>query len=93
MPQGGARRPHRFVAHLLLWAVSWRGADVPALYRAVGFDPATGPNARVPIRTAQQLEPLIAEASAGPHPALHLGRLVSLASAGTFVHDDFRKSN
>ena len=74
--------------NLMLWAAGQRGADVPALCRAVGFDPAatTGPDARVPIRTAQRLWPLIVEATADPHLALHLGRLVNLTSAGTIAY-------
>lgn len=73
--------------HLLLWAAGQRGADVPALYRAVGVDPAAaGPDARVPIATIQRLWPLVVEATHDPHFDLHLGGLVNFATAGTLAY-------
>lgn len=74
--------------NLLLWAAGQQGADVPALSRAIGFDPirAAGPDARVPIATVQRLWPLLPEATGDPHFDLHLGRRFNFAAAGTLAY-------
>ncbi|MGY3088006.1 AraC-like DNA-binding protein [Hymenobacter sp. UYAg731] len=74
--------------NLLLGAAAQRGADVPALCRAVGYypNPAAGPDDRVPITTIQRLWPLIIAATADPYLDLHLGRLVNFATAGTLAY-------
>ena len=74
--------------NMLLWVAGQHGADVPALSRAVGFDPATttGPDARVPIATIQRLWPLVMEATADPYFDLHIGARLNFATAGTLAY-------
>ena len=74
--------------NLLLGVAGQHGADVPALCRAIGFDPTApaGPDARVPIATIQRLWPLVIEATADPYFDLHLGRLFNFATAGTLAY-------
>ncbi|GAA4040279.1 AraC family transcriptional regulator [Hymenobacter glaciei] len=74
--------------NLLLWVAGQHGADVPALCRAIEFDPATaaGPDARVPIATIQRLWPLVMEATHDPHFDLHLGGSINFATAGTLAY-------
>lgn len=74
--------------NLLLWAAGQRGADVPALCRAIGYDPATmaGPDARVPIATIQRLWPLVMEATHDSYFDLHLGSLITFTAAGTLAY-------
>jgi AraC-like DNA-binding protein len=75
--------------NLLLWVAGQHGADVPALCRAIEFDPAAtaaNPDARVPIATIQRLWPLIIKATHDPYFDLHLGRLFTFATAGTLAY-------
>ena len=75
--------------NLLLWVAGQHGADVPALCRAIGYDPAAtapNPDARVPIATIQRLWPLVMEATGDPHFDLHLGRLFNFSTAGTLAY-------
>ena len=74
--------------NLLLAAASQQGADVPALCRAIAYDPAAtaGPDARVPIATIQRLWPLVLEATHDPCFDLHLGRNINFATAGTLAY-------
>jgi AraC-like DNA-binding protein len=74
--------------NLLLWTAGQRGANVPALCRAIGFDPATaaGPDARVPLATIQRLWPLVMDATGDPHFDLHIGGLVNFSAAGTLAY-------
>ena len=75
--------------NLLLWVAGEHGADVPALCRAIAYDPATNaanPDARVPIATIQRLWPLVLEATADPYFDLHLGGRFNFATAGTLAY-------
>ena len=74
--------------NMLLWVAGQHGASVPALYQAVGFDPAApaGPDARVPIATIQRLWPLVMEATRDPHFDLHIGGYINFATAGTLAY-------
>ena len=74
--------------NLLLGVAGQHGADVPALCRAIGFDPAAtaGPDARVPVATIQRLWPLVVEATRDPHFDLHLGGLFNFSTAGTLAY-------
>ncbi len=74
--------------NMLLWAAGQHGANVPALCRAIEFDPAAtaGPDARVPIATIQRLWPLVIEATQDPHFDLHLGGFINFTAAGTLAY-------
>ncbi|WP_210519198.1 AraC family transcriptional regulator [Hymenobacter terricola] len=75
--------------NLLLWVAGQHGADVPALCRAIDFDPAAtagNPDARVPIATIQRLWPLLIDATHDPNFDLHLGGYINFTAAGTLAY-------
>ncbi|MFD1142934.1 AraC family transcriptional regulator [Larkinella insperata] len=74
--------------NLVLFAAQQKGADVTALCRAVGVDPAVlrNPDGRIPIRTVQALWREVIAVTNDPYLSLRIGEMINPTAVGVLAY-------
>ncbi|MFC5408756.1 AraC family transcriptional regulator [Larkinella bovis] len=74
--------------NLILFAAQQKGADLAALCRAVGIDPAQlqHPDERIPIRAVQALWREVIRATGDPNLPLRIGEMINPSAVGVLVY-------